>query len=204
MFQEPDHELDLTMPATAPEPPVKPEWKRDAEARLRDYEAEEKKVIEEKRRADRDFIKVYPQGWQKLRQLIDEYPIAAKMYSFLAEHIDAQAGAVIASQALLAEELNISDRTIRKISKFLEERGALLRIKIQGNLYAYALNPEQVWKSWKDSKNYSAFNTCTLARSKDNPDIKRRIKVMLKNQNQPALPGFEDMGAAEPEPKEGQ
>ena len=188
------HQNDEAAPVQA-QPTPKAEWQLTAEARIRDLKAVEEAEREEKRTADRDFIKVYPQGWQQLRRLIDDYPLAAKMYAFLAEHIDAGIGAVVASQALMAEELEISERTIRRLSKYLEDSRVITRIKIQGNLCAYALNPEEVWKSWKDNKNFAAFNTRTLARNKENPDIKRRLKLMLKNKKEdtesPPLPGLE-------------
>ena len=129
-----------------------------------------------------------------MQQLIEEYPQAAKMYAFLAKHIDSGVGAVVASQALMAEKFNVSERTIRRLSKYLEDNDALIRIKIQGNLYAYALNPEEVWKSWKDGKDYAAFNTRTLARNKDNTDVKRRLNVMLKNKSMPLLDTIKEEG----------
>jgi len=190
MFQESELSTNQTPAPTQPTPP-KAAWQRDAEARLRQYKASDAEQEEEARTADSNFIKVYPQGWEKLRRLIDDYPQAAKMYAFLAQHIDAGAGAVIVSQELMAESFNVSVRTIRRMSKYLEENNALIRIKIQGNLYAYALNPDEVWKSWKDNKDYAAFTTRTLARNKDNPDVKRRLNVMLKNIT-PPLPGFEE------------
>lgn len=166
-------------------------WQLDAEARIRQYKADDRASEEEKRRGDSDFIKVYPRGWDKLQELIEEYPQAAKMYAFLAKHIDAGVGAVVASQTLLAERLNVSERTVRRLGIYLEEHHALVRIKIQGNLCAYALNPEEVWKSWKDHKDYAAFNTRTLARNKDNTDVNRRLNVMLKGRDMPLLDGLD-------------
>lgn len=192
MFEQ----LEATPQPSTQQKAVKEEWQLTAEARIRDLKAEEAEELEEKRTADHDFTKVYPKGWEQLRRLIDEYPLAAKMYAFLAEHIDAGVGAVVVSQILLAEKLDVSERTIRRLTKYLEESNAIIRIRIQGNLCAYALNPEDVWKSWKDHKSYAAFNTRTLARNKENPDIKRRLNVMLKNrkaeQEQPLLPGLEE------------
>lgn len=180
-----------THESTTPTPIMKAAWKLDAEARIRQYVADDKAKEEEKRRGDSDFIKVYPRGWDKLQELIEEYPQAAKMYAFLAKHIDAGVGAVVASQTLLAERLNVSERTVRRLGIYLEEHHALVRIKIQGNLCAYALNPEEVWKSWKDHKDYAAFNTRTLARNKDNTDVNRRLNVMLKGRDMPLLDGLD-------------
>ncbi len=189
------HQEPTLNPATQTD--IKAPWQLDAEARIRQYKADDKAEElerEEKRKGDSNFIKVYPQGWKHLRELITSYPLAAKMYAFLAEHIDAGLGAVVVSQAFLAEELGVSDRTIRKLSSYLEDNHALVRIKIQGNLYAYALNPEEVWKSWKDHKDYAAFNTRTLARNKDNTDVKRRMNVILKSRKMPLLDMIEEEG----------
>lgn len=204
MFEERETEQPSPNPDSVSNPPHTPKtsWQRDAEARIRDYKAEDEKRLEEKRRADSNFVKVYPQGWKHLRALITDYPLAAKMYAFLAENIDGGVGAVVVSQAILADELGVSDRTIRKLSTYLEERSVMVRIKLQGNLYAYALNPDEVWKSWKDNKNYSAFTTRTLAGNRGNEDVKRRLNVMLKNVA-PPLPGLEEHMKPEPESKKG-
>ena len=57
----------------------------------------------------------------------------------------------------------------------------MIRLRLgAGSIYAYCLDPEEVWKSWKTSKKYAAFTTKTLARKNDNGDVKRRLMVMLK------------------------
>jgi hypothetical protein len=94
-------------------------------------------------------------------------------------------GAVVASQQLLADEIGVSVRTIKTVSKYLEEIEAIIRIRLgAGTVYAYCLDPDEVWKSWNTSKKYAAFNTKTLARKGDNGDIKRRLMVMVKGGNQ--------------------
>jgi hypothetical protein len=133
---------------------------------------------------NKDFIQVYGKGFERISSLIAKNPSAAKLYVFLAEHIEPGTGAVVVSQELLAEELGVSDRTIRRISKVLEEEGAIVRIRLgASSIYAYCLDPEEVWKSWNTNKKYAAFNTKTLARHKDNGDVKRRLMVMLKGKN---------------------
>jgi DNA-binding transcriptional ArsR family regulator len=130
---------------------------------------------------NKDFIQVYGKGFERISSLIAKNPSSAKLYLFLAEHIEPGTGAVVASQELLAEELGVSDRTIRRLTKVLEEEGAIIRIRLgAGSIYAYCLDPNEIWKSWNTTKKYAAFNTKTLARQKDNGDIKRRLMVMLK------------------------
>ena len=134
------------------------------------------------RKKNKNFTQMYPKGFDRAIAIIEEYPLAAKLYMFLAKHIEPGTGAVVASQQLLADELNISTRSIQRATKWLDENNIVLRIKLgAGSIYAYCLDPDEVWKSWDISKKYAAFKTKTLARHKDNGDIKRRLMVMLKD-----------------------
>ena len=131
---------------------------------------------------NKNFVQIYANGFERIKLLIEaKQPTALKLYLFLAEHMEPGTGAVVASQKLLAEELEVSVRTIKTVSKYLENIGAIIRIQLgPGTVYAYCLNPSEVWKSWNTTKKYAAFNTKTLARHKDNSDIKRRLMIMLK------------------------
>ena len=78
--------------------------------------------------------------------------------------------------AVLANQMGVSTRTIRRWLDYLEEKGALVRI-VAGKVCAYALDPHEVWKGYNTSKDYSAFVTKTLV-NKDG-EIKRRIMAMF-------------------------
>ena len=137
---------------------------------------------EKETKKNKNFTQVYEKGFERISDLINKNPSAAKLYIFLARHIEPGTGAVVASQELLAEELKVSTRTIRRISKNLEEEGAIIRIRLgAGSIYAYCLDPEEIWKSWNGSKEYAAFRTKTLARKKDNGDVKRSLMVMIRD-----------------------
>lgn len=137
---------------------------------------------EKETKKNKNFTQVYEKGFERISNLINKNPSAAKLYIFLARHIEPGTGAVVASQELLAEELKVSTRTIRRISKNLEEEGAIIRIRLgAGSIYAYCLDPEEIWKSWNSNKEYAAFKTKTLARKKDNGDVKRSLMVMIKD-----------------------
>ena len=149
---------------------------------------EERKKEEEeseKSKKNKNFVQLYRHGFERIKSLIEaKQPTALKLYLFLAEHMESGTGAVVVSQQLLAEELKVSVRTIKTVSKYLEDIGAIVRIRLgAGTVYAYCLDPSEVWKSWDNSKKYAAFNTKTLARQKDNEDVKRRLMVMLKSKN---------------------
>lgn len=151
---------------------------------MRDLINEEREKAQQeykKSRQNEGFTQVYERGWMRLRLLIAQNKSAAILYSYLAQHMDASCGAVVASQELLGEETGLSRTTLWRASKHLEEVGALVRFTVGGSVYAYALNETEVWKSWDSAKETAAFRTKTLARKSDQPGkVQRRIQVMLK------------------------
>ena len=155
-------------------------------ARLLDMQGEEAEAqaLTEAAKRNRGFAQVYSKGWQRIRQLADQSPAAVKLYALLAEHVDGTAGAVVASQALLASLLGVSERTVRRLSNDLENAGAVARIRIGAGMYAYALNPAEVWKSWDTRKSHAAFLTKTLADPKAAREGAMRMRAMLGSQGQ--------------------
>jgi hypothetical protein len=165
---------------------------QDRERRKRDFKAvdqAETDANQAKRRQNKSFVQIYPKGFKRLRSLMKDYPLAAQIYAFLAEHIDGDMGAVVASQQLLAEELGVHERSIRRATAWLDEKNIVVRVKVGGAaVYAYCLDPDEVWKSFDEAKDYAAFRTKTLARKADNNDIRRRLKVMLKGNDDAEIP----------------
>jgi DNA-binding transcriptional regulator YhcF (GntR family) len=159
----------------------------ELEAESEQIEALKRRQEEEARRQNKDFVQVYPKGWQRLQSLIKTNPSAARIYVFLSEHIDGTAGAVVVSQDVIASYLGVHRRTIIRLTKQLEDQGALVRIKVGTGIYAYALDPEEVWKSWDEHKDLAAFRTRTLVKKADraNNQVKRKLKVMMEG---PELP----------------
>ena len=141
-------------------------------------------------RENRGFTQVYPKGWSRLQHLIRTNPSAARLYALLAEHIDPDGGVVVAAQTVLAELLGVNERTIRRLTKALEEQGAIVRIRVGAGTYAYALDPAEIWKAWDMSKDHAVFRTRTLVGKKgENATVKRRLQVMLREQaGEPELP----------------
>ena len=154
---------------------------RTAEFAAQDREQEV--ADEAAKRANRDFVQVYPKGWKRLQSLIKTNPSAARVYAFLAEHIDGVAGAVVVSQDVMASELGVHVITIKRQTKLLEDEGALVRIRVGTGVYAYALDPGEIWRSWDGQKESAAFLTKTLVRKSDrsNNQVRRKLKVMMGN-----------------------
>lgn len=143
---------------------------------------------------NRDFTQVYPLGWKRLRWLMDVKPTAAQLYSYLAENMDADGGALVASQEVLAEACGVSEITVRRLTKWMEDAHVIVRIRVGSGVYAYALNPDEVWKAWNTTKTHAVFRTNTLVKKKDrhNALVSRRIKTMMREAaGEPELPGLD-------------
>ena len=167
------------------------EARLETEARRRDLERQEKPQALSEEDKNSGFVQVYEKGWRRLQTLIQVSPAAAKIYAFLAEHIDGSTGSVVVSQTVLAEQLGVSEITVRRQTKFLEDQGALIRIRVGSGVYAYALDPSEVWRSWNSKKDLAAFTTRTLVRKSDrqNATIRRKLSVMIKEaRGEPELP----------------
>jgi hypothetical protein len=153
-------------------------------AKTREKELSNEGISIEKRyeeeRKNRCFTQIYPKGWSRIREILKKNPQAACLYSFFAEHIDPTCGAVVADQQFLANQMNVSIRTIQRWLSFLENESALIRIPVAGKVCAYALDPHEVWKGYNTGKEYAAFLTKTLV-NKDG-EIQRRIISMFSNE----------------------
>ncbi len=154
----------------------------DSQRKVRQLDIDEEKKQEEakqdKERKNHGFTQTYPLGWKRIAELAKGNPQALQLYIFLANHLDPTCGAVVASQQFLADTLGVTTRTILTWSKYLEDKEALVRIPVAGRVYAYALNPYEVWKGYNNGKEYAAFNSKTLVNN--DGDIKRRIMSMFE------------------------
>ena len=164
----------------------------DAERRIRiaEFGAQDRDqaVTEEAaRKGNRDFVQVYPKGWKRLQALIRTNPSAARVFAFLAEHMDGVCGVVVVTQEVMAAELDVHKRTIIRLTAELEKAGAIVRIKVGTGVYAYALDPSEIWRSWDDKKDLAAFVTKTLVLKSDrsNGQVRRKLKLMM---GEPELP----------------
>lgn len=150
----------------------------------------------ERRRMNPQFTQVYPKGWARMRDLLRETKSQAPLllYTFIAEHIDADGGVLVADQETICEAIGVSRTTLWRAISFLEERNALLRIVVGGSVSAYALDPTEVWRSWDSAKERAVFTTRTMVRkSAQSAQIKRRLQVMMKERmGEPELPLGDD------------
>lgn len=162
------------------------ERERVLNARARD---QERRKIEdaERRQNPPGWKQLYPKGIARIRHLIADNKNAAFIYLYLAEHLDENVGALVVGQKTLCDELGISRTTLWRHCKYLEEQGALVRIQIEGSVYAYALDPSEIWANTNAKKERALFRTKTLA--KVDQATQRKIRHVLNAQRgEPELP----------------
>lgn len=130
-----------------------------------------------KNRNHGEFTQVYCKGFQTIQELISKNSGAAKLYMFLAQHIDGS-GTLVADQKILADQMGCSVRTVQRSINYLEDNYHLVRVPVGGNLTAYALDPHEVWRGYEKGKPYATFRTKVLAVRSD--DVAKKLKVMIK------------------------
>lgn len=133
------------------------------------------------------FTQVTPQGLQRICELSSKNHTAARLFVFLASHIDADQGALSVRQKHLGKILNVSVRTISRAVAYLVEQGALVTTSPNGDYgdsggreLLYSLNPHEIWVSYEWNKPYSSYFSCAdVPRASDPDGVRvRRVKVI--------------------------
>lgn len=147
---------------------------------LRD-QFENEQVLAEKRKNDR-FTQVSDEGWRALMEMIPtDGATKARLFCLLAASADTT-GAVVATQADLATILGVSVKTIGRSAAELEGERKIARIRLGGGggAYAYALNPDLIWKSWATTKGASAFTVQAITTKTKGDEFKKRMVALVQ------------------------
>ena len=155
---------------------------RQAEIDARDRELAEKKAEEQKKRdrQNKDFFMIFkhPSAIGSIQNLIGKSPIAAKLLFFIAQHAGKD-NCFVASQTALAEALDVSGPSISRAVTVLEDSKLVKRFRAAGS-FIFALNPDVIWSSWSNGKDYCLFHSAKvlISKSEQDPDFG---KVTSKN-----------------------
>lgn len=104
-----------------------------------------------------NFSLVFNDWWKIQRVLIDEYPTALKVFTWLIDLADKR-NAVIVSYKGISSSIALSERTVYNAIAYLKEKGFLNVLKA-GNMNIYVLNDQIVWKDTADKKDkFSQFS----------------------------------------------
>ena len=113
-------------------------------------------------RENKDFAQVYAKGWRRLQSLIQTNPSAARLYALIAENMDPQGGAVVASQAVLAEMLESQTGQSDPDESTGGPAGNSADPRRCRNLCLRS-DPDEIWKAWAVSKDHAVFRTRLLS-----------------------------------------
>lgn len=120
----------------------------------------------------RRFAKVYDKGWDTISSMAGN-SIALRAYAFIAKHCDHN-NALVCPLEVMAAELNCSERTVRRATKYLEANDYLLVVKV-GTANAYILDHTDLWKNYDHYKHMVGFTARTLASKGQNRGLKARL-----------------------------
>lgn len=144
------------------------------------YQFENEEVLAEKRKNDK-FTQVSNDGWRALMEMIPAGGAKARLFCLLAATADTT-GAVVATQDDLATILGVSVKTISRAASELEAERKLARIRLGsgGGAYAYALNPDLIWKSYATTRGAAAFAVRAITTKSKGDEFKKRMVALLQ------------------------
>lgn len=138
---------------------------------------------------NKSFKMIFPPGWERLQALARKRsPVALRLWLTLAEHAGPEM-CLCVRQEDLAEQLNISTKSVQRAVKILEEEGALIVLREFG-LPVYCLDPAEMWASWQNAKTWAPFRTRTLLPkgAKESEVFTKRLATMLANKKPGLMP----------------
>lgn len=116
---------------------------------------DDKKERESKKSPFSNFYQVNADHSEDLMWLINKYPNAFKVLLFLIDHMD-KYNAVMCSYQVLEEYFGVTRQTLSSAVKVLKEHG-FIHVYKSGTSNVYVTNPDLVWKSWGNNRQYCEF-----------------------------------------------
>jgi len=157
-------------------PNFKPNWVRDAEANLRDYELEEQQRANEETEAKKSpytrrggFTQLNDAEIKNLRRLTLINPTATTIFLFLVEHMS-RYNAVSCSHALLMKVTGKGRTTVSQAVSVLKNMN-FIGIKKIGTAQVFHLNANVVWHNYGDKVKFAELMAPILLDPDENPDM---------------------------------
>lgn len=108
---------------------------------------------------------------------IAKNPSAMRVFLFIMEKMD-NYNALVCSQSVIAEALDISRQSVYTSIKFLKDKGFLF-VKRTGRSNVYLLNDEVAWKSWSNNKRYCEFPANVILAESEQEEIELSKKILV-------------------------
>lgn len=131
-----------------------------------------------RRTENQDFVMLYRHYVQQIADLGMKNSTALKVLLFLIRNMDGT-NAIGVTQSLIAEMTGLARQTVSKAIKYLDENGWLQIYKL-GKANVYVVNPDVVWTSYADQKQYCKFTGTLMLSSVDNWEIQQQNTSRVK------------------------
>lgn len=135
-------------------------------------------MSKEQEKKNNDFIQFYRNYIDEISALGDENYVAFKLFMFITKHMDPNNSLCVSMKAL-QEILGYSRQTLSKAVKYLKDKGWLCVLK-SGTTNIYILNPEIVWTSWANQKQYCKFKTNVIVSASENAEYLKNREASFK------------------------
>lgn len=125
------------------------------------------------------WAQLHPQGWDRIDHLMTMKGgrLAGRLWVFLGRRANGR-NAVVVSQELLARQLEVDVRSIRRATASLVEQGAV-RVWKLGSGRVYVLNPEETVRCGERGQRFIAFSSTAVVDFDENPKLEREIAEYL-------------------------
>ncbi len=158
------------------------------EYRTFDEREQELKEIEKREKAERDrekhssyknFVQLNAENQIVFEKIIKENATAGRLFHFLIRTMDGY-NAVVCSNKVIMEALEISISTIKRAVAYLKE-GGYIDVGKSGTTNVYIVNPEIAWKSWGSNRKYCEFPANVVLAASENKQLKNKTKNKREN-----------------------
>lgn len=127
---------------------------------------------------NKNFIQLYRNHVDDITNLALENSTAFKILMLLIKHMDGN-NALCVSMVSLGEILHISRQAISKNIKYLKDNGWVCVLK-NGTSNVYIVNPDIVWTSYSNQKNYCKFQANVLLSGTENAEYLHNPEAFTK------------------------
>lgn len=117
-----------------------------------------------------NFVQLYRSGITPLINIAEKNPQAVRLFLFFIKEMNGK-NALIASVRVLAEVLNVSEKSIKNWVKFLKENN-FIDIAKSGTSNVYFINSTIAWTSTAAGKKYSNFSAQVLISESEQVNLK--------------------------------
>ena len=121
------------------------------------------------------FFQFRKHNFNLIRKLIDENPIASKMFMFFIENMNQHSNSLVVSQESLSEVLGCGRTSIYNAVKHLVE-GKYIQVLKSGVNNVYCVNADIVWTKKRGELYHARFNTSIYLTSSEQ-DEEQKLKI---------------------------